>query len=122
MENIVKVISINENVEEEAVIEINNIEIVTFIGYSPYPIELNEEYPVEISFFVDEADIKENNEEERKLVRRGKTFEYDVKGYLDSDGKLDIGFLIEDDLFGDYQHLYGKYIALKVNRINSEFV
>ena len=41
MENIAKVISLDEDMEEEAVVQINNIEFVTFIAYAPYSIEVS---------------------------------------------------------------------------------
>jgi len=122
LNNIAKVISLDENVEEEAVIQINNIEFVTFIAYAPYPIQTNKQYSVEISFFVDEVEIQENNEDIKGLIRNDETFEYNINGYLNDNGQLDVGFLIEDDIFEEYQYLYGRYVTLKVDRINSEFV
>jgi len=121
VDNIARIVSLDEHMEEEAVVEINNIEFVTFIAYAPYSIEINHQYPIEISFFVDEVDIRENSKEVKSLIRSGETFEYTVNGYLDKDGQLDVGFLINDDIFEDYQYLYGKYVTLKVDRINSEF-
>ena len=122
MNNIVKIVSVNEDVEEEAVVQINNVKFVTFIAYAPYAIDVDKHYPVKISFFADELDIQENNEAVKNLIRVDETFEYTVNGYLSDKGQLDVGFLIEDDLFEDYQYLYGKYVSLKVDRINSEFV
>lgn len=121
MDNIVKIMSLDEHIEEEAVVQINNIEFVTFIAYAPYFIEVNHQYPVEISLFVDEVEVKENADEIKSLIRIGETFEYIVSGYLNTKGQLDVGFLIEDEIFGDYQYLYGKFITLRVDRINSEF-
>jgi len=121
VDNIVKIMSLDEHIEEEAVVQINNIEFVTFIAYAPYFIEVNHQYPVEISLFVDEVEVKENADEIKSLIRIGETFEYIVSGYLNTKGQLDVGFLIEDEIFGDYQYLYGKFITLRVDRINSEF-
>jgi len=121
VDNIVKIMSLDEHIEEEAVAQINNIEFVTFIAYAPYFIEVNHQYPVEISLFVDEVEVKENADEIKSLIRIGETFEYIVSGYLNTKGQLDVGFLIEDEIFGDYQYLYGKFITLRVDRINSEF-
>lgn len=117
-----KIISLNEDVEEEAVVKIKNIKFTTFIAYAPYVIDVDKCYPVEISFFVDEVDIQENSEAVKNLTRIDESFEYIVKGYLNDKGQLDVGFLIEDDVFEDYQYLYGKYVRLKVDRINLEFV
>ncbi|WP_099223056.1 hypothetical protein [Listeria costaricensis] len=122
MENIAKVISLDEDIEEEALVQINSVEFATFIAYSPYPIEVGKQYPVEISFFVDEANVRENTSEIKGLIRSEETFGYTVNGYLNNKGQLDVGFLIEDDIFEDYQYLYGKYVILEVDRINSEFL
>ena len=122
MKNIAKVISLDENIEEEAVIQINSIEFVTFIAYAPYIIEKNKQYSVEVTFFVDEIIIQESNQETKKLIRNNDSFEYTVIGYLNKNGQLDVGFLIEDEIFDDYKYMYGKYINLKVDRINTEFI
>jgi hypothetical protein len=122
LKNIAKVISLDENIEEEAVIQINSVEFVTFIAYAPYIIEKNKQYSVEVSFFIDEILIQESKHETKKLIRNNDSFEYTVIGYLNKNGQLDVGFLIEDEIFDDYQYLYGKYINLKVDRINTEFI
>ena len=122
MENIAKIINLDDNVEEEVLIKINGVDLVAFITYSPYLIEIDHEYSVEIVLFADDVDIKENNQEEKCLVRDGETFAYTVKGFLNQMGQLDVGFLIEDEIFDDYEYLYEKYITLKVDRIDLEFV
>lgn len=122
MKNIAKVLGVDENIEEEAIISINNIELVTFVAYAPYEIELGKEYPTEISFFIDEVELFENPNETIKLIQDGDSFKYTISGYLNKNGQLDVGFLIEDDLFADYQYLYGKYVTFKVDRINLEFL
>lgn len=122
MKNIVEVIKLNDNLEEEAFIMINNIEFVTFVAYAPYQINSRQQYPVEISFFVDEVDIHECANETKELIREENTFKYTISGYLNHKGQLDIGFIVEDELFEDYQYLCGTYITFKVDRINSEFL
>lgn len=122
MHNILKIISLDEHIEEEAVVQINDIEFVTFIAYAPYPVEVNKQYPVEISLFVDDEEVKVNNDKIKGLTRIGETFEYIINGYLNDKGQLDVGFLIEDEIFENYQYLYGEHVTLRVDRINSELL
>lgn len=122
MKNIAEVIKLDDNLDEEALIMIDNIEFVTFVAYAPYPINSRQQYPVEISFFVDEVDVHESANETKELIREGDTFKYTINGYLNHKGQLDIGFIMEDELFEDYQYLCGKYITFRVDRINSEFL
>lgn len=122
MKNIAEVIKLDDNLDEEALIMINNIEFVTFVAYAPYQIITRQQYPVEISFFVDEVEIQESANETKELIRDGNTFKYTISGYLNQKGQLDIGFIVEDELFEDYRYLCGTYITFKVDRIHSEFL
>ena len=118
-----KVIALNKNIEEEAIISINNVEFTTFISYIPYNIEIGEEYPVDITLFGDILEIRENIDKKIEITRVNETFRYIIQGYLFENGQLDIGFIIEDnELFWDYPYLYGKYVIFTVDRINSEFL
>ncbi|WP_275905151.1 hypothetical protein, partial [[Eubacterium] hominis] len=101
---------LNDNIEEEAIISINNIDFTTFIAFTPYKIKIGEEYPVDITLFGDILNITESLDKKIEINRMGETFGYIIHGYLFENGKLDIGFIIEDnELFYDYPYLYGKY-------------
>ncbi len=114
---------LNDNIEEEAIISINNIDFTTFIAFTPYKIKIGEEYPVDITLFGDILNITESLDKKIEINRMGETFGYIIHGYLFENGKLDIGFIIEDnELFYDYPYLYGKYVTFEVNRIDSEFL
>ena len=114
---------LNDNIEEEAIISINNIDFTTFITFTPYKIKIGEEYPVDITLFGDILNITESLDKKIEINRMGETFGYIIHGYLFENGKLDIGFIIEDnELFYDYPYLYGKYVTFEVNRIDSEFL
>lgn len=118
-----KVIALNKNIEEEAIISINNVEFTTFVSFTPYKIEIGKEYPVDITLFGDILEIRENIDKKIAITRVNETFRYIIQGYLFEDGQLDIGFIIEDnELFWDYPYLYGKYVIFTVDRINSEFL
>ena len=114
---------LNDNIEEEAIISINNIDFTTFIAFTHYKIKIGEEYPVDITLFGDILNITESLDKKIEINRMGETFGYIIHGYLFENGKLDIGFIIEDnELFYDYPYLYGKYVTFEVNRIDSEFL
>ena len=112
--HITKVLVVDENTEEEVTVSINNVEFVAFIAYAPYVIEIGKEYLTKISLFVDDIRLFENSSENRQLIREGDSFNYFVRGYLNKNGQLDVGFMIEDDLFQDSQYLYGKFVCLKL--------
>lgn len=71
---------------------------------------------------MDDIRLFENSSENRQLIREGDSFNYFVRGYLNKNGQLDVGFMIEDDLFQDSQYLYGKFVCFKVDRISLEFL
>lgn len=117
-----KVLRLNDCVEEEALVEINNVQFITFIVYTPYEIKVGKEYNVNISLFVDEIDIKESFNEIKCLIQcKEGFFQYIAMGYLDENGVFDVGFKIEDEIFEEYSYLYGKYVSFYVDRIDSEF-
>jgi hypothetical protein len=122
MESIAEVIKIDENIEEEVVVEIKHVQFTGFIANAPYPINVGSKYIVEISLYYDEVEVKESIMREKSLVQKNDTFCYIINGFLNESGQLDIGFLIEDELFEDYQYLYGKYITLTVDRLNLDFL
>lgn len=118
-----KVLRLNDCVEEEALVEINNVQFITFIVYTPYEIKVGKEYNVNISLFVDEIDIKESFNEIKCLIQcKEGFFPYIAMGYLDENGVFDVGFKIEDEIFEEYSYLYGKYVNFYVDRIDSEFL
>lgn len=110
MANRAKVLKLDDCIEEEVFIEINNVQFITFVAYTPYEIKVNEVYNVNIYLFSDEINLKESFKKIKSLIQCKQGFQYTVMGYLDENGVLDVGFKIEDENFKDYSHLYGKYV------------
>lgn len=46
---------------------------------------------------------------------------YLLKGFLSSDGILNVGFNIKDELLEDYQFLFGEYVELEIDRMTIDF-
>ncbi|WP_289396083.1 hypothetical protein [Bacillus sp. DX1.1] len=114
---------IDPYIEEEVIVKIQDIELTCFANICPYEIKLREIYPTELSlWFLDYYEIDIQDGQEKQAIKLDDSFKYELKGLLTSDGILDIGIPIEDEILEDYEHLYGKYIKLIVDRINIEFL
>ncbi|EUJ26467.1 hypothetical protein [Listeria cornellensis] len=117
------IISFNADIEEEIIVKINDVELTCFIGYCPIKISRGESYPVELSFFViDSLDVKAQLDDEKitELVKL-ENARYLLKGFLSSDGILNVGFNIKDELLEDYQFLFGEYVELEIDRMTIDF-
>lgn len=121
---IVKVIKLDDLVEEQVLIEICNFQINVFAGICPYKIKEGSSYPVEISLSVfDEYDVTKPSENLPPFTRIGEGFGYIIRGQLNG-GHLKVGDLLFEDevLQKEFEYLDGEIIALKVDRIDVEFV
>lgn len=122
---IVKVIKIDNVVEEQVLIEVNNIQLNVFASICPYEIKEGSSYPVEISLSVfDEYDVaKLGDLSLPPFTRNGGGFGYIVRGRLNGD-HLKVGDLLFEDevLQKEFGYLDGETIALKVDRIDVEFI
>ncbi len=114
---------IDSIIEEEVTIKINNTELVVFVNTCPYAIEEGTSYPVSLDITVlDDLEIEVIDECKKGFVRSDDSFVYEIKGLLTEDGIIDAGVLIDTELVKDYQYLYGKFVRIKVDRINAEFL
>ena len=80
---------LNDNIEEEAIISINNIDFTTFIAFTPYKIKIGEEYPVDITLFGDILNITESLDKKIEINRMGETFGYIITWIFVWKWKLD---------------------------------
>ncbi|MEZ5477854.1 MAG: hypothetical protein R3E95_10345 [Thiolinea sp.] len=114
---------INQDLEEEVTICVNNIEITCFASICPYNIQPRKEYPVSLELTVfDEYQIQEYKDKRKGLERVEDGFSYWLKGKL-KNGVIDCGIQFEDEiLLTDYVYLDGKFIKLKADRIDLEFL
>ncbi len=117
MENKIKIIRIDSLIEEEVSFLVNNQEVIGF-NVSPQELEVGKEYEAEIDIFVNDfLEIEEQKNRELKKITHIDNFSYIFCGELLEDNTLDVGFFITSDLFEDYAYLVGKYVSLKVDRL-----
>ncbi|QEI11192.1 hypothetical protein [Cellvibrio japonicus] len=115
--------AIGNNVEEEVTLSLNDLEVTCFAGVCPYEIHEGKKYPVSFELMIfDDYEIKESEGEPVGMERIGSSFSYWIQGRLER-GVIDCGIQFEDEvLFSDYGYLDGKFIRLKVDRIDVEFL
>lgn len=125
MEYKAKVLSLNEDIEEEVLLQIGEWKILCFAGLCPYPIHEGMEYAVDLSFVVlDDYDVKELPDTSPPVIlNTGKGFVAELVGKLEG-SHLCLGELeFEDDiLLSDYGYLDGKSVSVKADRICVEFL
>ncbi|WP_210404803.1 hypothetical protein [Hahella sp. CCB-MM4] len=114
---------IDDNIEEEVTLELNGVELTCFAGVCPYQIQEGKEYPVsfELEIF-DDYCVEELNEEKVALERIGNDFSYWVAGRLDGSVIHSVIQFEDEILMSDYGYLDGKFIRMKVDRIDVEFL
>lgn len=117
MNNKIEICKFDSLVEEEIKFLVNNQEVIAF-NVSPQKLEVGKEYEVEIDIFVNDGlDIEEQNNQYLKKVEHINNYSYILWGEMLKDNILDVGFFITSDLFDDYQYLIGRYVSLKVDRL-----
>jgi hypothetical protein len=121
-----KVVSLSDLIEEEVVLELCCSEEVTcFASYCPFSIEEGQAYLVELNLFsIDGFDLHE--EEDRgfpPFSRVDSGFSYVVRGALNG-GVLNAGGVLFDEerFLVDFEYLNGKYVSVRVDRINACFI
>ncbi|WLV24512.1 hypothetical protein QR721_12840 [Aciduricibacillus chroicocephali] len=115
---------LDPQIEEEVTIEIEGIEFTGFAFICPYKIEVGESYPVSIGFTIlNELIIHEIQRERKEIERIGLGYDYYIRGLLHADA-IDAGLVFTDDdeYFSDYPEFVNKYIEMKVDRIDIEFL
>ncbi len=110
-------------VEEEVTLELDGKVITCFAGVCPYQIREGNRYPVSLKLEVfDDYLVEESSKDEAGLEKLGNGFSYWVIGKLEGD-VIYSQFTFQDEvLLSDYGYLNGKYIRMKVDRIDVEFL
>ncbi|TCS96551.1 hypothetical protein [Hazenella coriacea] len=115
---------LNPHIEEEVTLEIQGHVITAFSSICPYVLEEGKSYPISIGFTIlDKFEIRELNEDVKSLEQVDIGYQYYIKGILHEDF-IDAGLIIldEDEYFVDYTYLIGKYVEIKVDRLDIEFI
>lgn len=117
---------LNQCVEEEVIIEANGIVLYCFAHWG-LAIEVGKKYKANIGVTIlDDLGMREISDSSNSFRQVGSTFAYYIQGKFDLNSRiLDAGVQIqfdEDEVdLHDYGYLDGKYVEIKVDRINIEF-
>jgi len=119
------VLRVDEDIEEEVMLRVGSVELVCFASVCPYKIEVGLSYPVELHPVVfDGYSVTELPDETQPSVTRvGAGFAYVITGKL-SGNCLESGDLVFENevLQRDFSYLEGRMIAMKVDRMDVEFL
>ena len=119
-----KLKSLNNVLEEEALLSLGEKEIYCFIDSAPYPLIEGNIYLVEINVsFLDEEELSEVSSVNLSFERVGETFPYEIVGFLFGDILITDGVIFRDELFTkEFSFLNSKYVALQPDRISVSFL
>ena len=117
MNNMIEICRIDDIIEEEVDFVVNNQKLTAF-NTSMQELKVGKSYEAEIDIFlIDGLDMEEQSEAQQKKMEHLENFSYIVMGKLLDKNVLDAGCLITSDLFEDYEYLIGKYVTLKIDRL-----
>lgn len=107
--------------DEEVTIQIHNIQLVGFVNNGCEKKE-NDICIIDISLY-DDLEIKESEDKDKSIIRRGNSYAYQLKGVLDTNQHVlhsEIDFDINEEDLWDYGYLDGKYVSIDVLRVDFE--
>lgn len=121
------IIGFNANIEEEVIVEINGVTIACFMPYGlPYQVEVGNRYPSSIEVIaLDDIEMQEIQEPKTGFEAIKSSFAYFVKGKFNAEERtIDAGIKVQIDesYLIDYGYLDGKYVQIRVDRININFL
>lgn len=118
-----KLISIDKNIEELVILEINDVRLNCFLAICPYKIVEGNTYLVELEFYVsDELKYWEATTGEQSITCIDDSFQYQLSGYYE-DSTFDFGISVTDkELFLDEEIKNGSFVTIEVDRIDVEFL
>lgn len=119
------VLRVDDDIEEEVRIRIGDIELACFAGVCPYNIEAGLSYPVELRpvVFGDYSVTELLDGTPASIDRVGTGFAYIITGRLSGSCLESVELVIEDDVLQrDFGYLEGKIIAMKIDRMDVEFL
>lgn len=116
-----KLVKLDENIEELGLFIINGIELLCFISYVKFELELNKEYLVELKYQIfNEYNIHTTTEQYKiGFENINNNFNYYLHGSF-KDNILHINSIkfYDDFLFSNFSYLENKNIVLFVDRLD----
>ena len=118
-----KLISINENVEEEVIFAFGEYNICCFVDFSSVPLRVGNIYLVELGlWFNDDMQIEASKDKYFFIKREGETFEYIINGYLFEDKLILSNLIFQDESFYDFPYFENDFITLRSDRMTVSII
>ncbi|MCL6700927.1 hypothetical protein [Pseudomonas sp. T1.Ur] len=119
----VKILAIDDIVEDCAILLVEGNILECFVNSYPSKISVGETHLAELTIdYSDPVQIELSATPDAPLEKNGKGFGYYLHGLLENDiFKTFIDFP-DEDLHFDYPGLLGRYVKIKVDRINVNFL
>ncbi|CDL86438.1 hypothetical protein [Xenorhabdus cabanillasii] len=118
-----KIVSLNENIEEEVTLSFGEYEICCFINDFPASLQVGDTHLVELGFmFLDDVRIEPSKNKNMSLKQQGNTFSYEINGYLVEDKIFLSNLVFQDELLYEYSYLENEYIKVYPDRITVSFL
>jgi hypothetical protein len=110
-------------VEEEVLLLVKGLEVKCFASYCPSKIEVRETYEVEFDLVLADTDVVAAVEEPITTLIEMKDdgFSCALYGYLDGGVFRSFVDFSDQDIHYDYPHLNGRFVKVKVGRIDVSF-
>lgn len=111
-------------VEDEAVIEIGDVQVTCLVNSCVNDISEGEKYVVELKIFIlDEYLISEEKECIEFVNKIDGGYKYFIQGYLEGGVLHSCGLKFNEAAFeSEYSFLEGKYISILADRIDLNFI
>jgi len=117
------VLAVGPVVEEEVLLLVKGLEVKCFASYCPSKIEVRETYEVEFDLVLADTDVVAAVEEPITTLIEMKDdgFSCALYGYLDGGVFRSFVDFSDQDIHYDYPHLNGRFVKVKVGRIDVSF-
>lgn len=118
----VKVIALNEHVDEDVTLLIEGTVINCFVSYCPYKIEVGKTYDVELTLNLsDDYEIERVQPREMLVEKTDRGYCYFLYGELHNEIFLTFTPLNDEDIHYEHPECNEHFIKLKVQRIDASF-
>jgi len=118
-----KLLYIHPYIEEEMLLCLGEVKLLCFANSIPYPVQVGEIYPVELSLtYLEECKLRPIAENEFSISELTTVFSHKVRGFLAGNQLISQGVTFQDDYFAEeYAWLDGHFVETIADRITADF-